>query len=107
MPKKPAHPCNWPGCGELTHKRYCDEHSKEYGRQRRKETPPALYGRRWGGIRNKYLGIHPFCEYEGCDKVAVEVHHIIPLKAGGTHSMNNLQALCKRHHTLVEESRRK
>lgn len=26
MPYKPKRPCSWPGCPNLTHGRYCEEH---------------------------------------------------------------------------------
>ena len=28
MPRKPKHPCGYPGCKELTEKRYCPEHEQ-------------------------------------------------------------------------------
>lgn len=28
MPKKPKRPCSYPGCPELTDRRFCEEHAK-------------------------------------------------------------------------------
>ena len=40
MPRKPKHPCSYPGCSKLTDKRICEEHEKlsnsnyeKYGRE--------------------------------------------------------------------------
>lgn len=33
MPRKPKHPCGYPGCPELTDKRYCLKHQKLENRQ--------------------------------------------------------------------------
>jgi len=35
------------------------------------------------------------CAYCGIDEGEMHIDHIIPRKAGGTHSMDNLQVLCK------------
>ncbi|WP_455430372.1 hypothetical protein [Paracerasibacillus soli] len=45
MPRKPRRPCSQPGCPELTHERFCDEHRKA-GREDMKginviQTPPS------------------------------------------------------------------
>ena len=66
MPRKPKHPCSYPGCPKLTDKRFCEEHEKlsnsnyeKYGRDR---STKKRYGRAWKRIRDKYAAEHPFCE---------------------------------------------
>ena len=49
-----------------------------------------------------FLRAHPLCEdcrAAGRAQVAEEVHHIVPLRDGGTHEWSNLMALCKTHHS--------
>ena len=46
----------------------------------------------------------------GCTERATEVDHIVPLRQGGTSEADNLQTLCKRHHsrkTARYDSKRK
>ncbi|HTX83288.1 MAG TPA: HNH endonuclease signature motif containing protein, partial [Streptosporangiaceae bacterium] len=43
------------------------------------------------------------CRFPGCDMPAAgcEVHHIIPRKDGGPHSLTNLILLCRFHHLIA------
>ena len=41
------------------------------------------------------------CRREGRVTAAAEVHHIVPLSAGGTHDESNLMALCKPCHSRI------
>lgn len=82
MPYKPAHPCHWPGCGKLTHDRYCEEHTKQSNKNYEKYgRDPAVrrrYGRPWSRIRASYVKTHPFCEEcfsRGIIVPVEEVHH--------------------------------
>jgi len=105
MPRKPKRPCSFPGCPNLTDSQYCEEHRKEarrqYDKYERFENPNKAYGKKWKVIRDKYAAEHPFCEE--CFKNGIlvpldEVHHILPLKRGGTHDESNLMSLCKSCH---------
>lgn len=106
MPTKPASACSHPGCPNLTHKRFCEQHAKaEDARYRRYQRDPKInkrYGHAWRKIRNRYITAHPLCEQcevNGRVTAAQEVHHILPLDHGGTHDEANLQALCKPCHS--------
>lgn len=112
MPYKPAKPCAYPGCKELTHDRYCDKHKKEEAKRYEKyDRDPAVrrrYGRAWKRIRDSYVKTHPFCEECLKKGIAVpvdEVHHIIPLAEGGTHERSNLKSLCKSCHLKAHGER--
>ena len=112
MPKKPAHPCHWPGCGKLTHDRFCEEHTQQYNRdyERYDRSPETRrrYGRAWKRIRDKYVSEHPYCEEcfkEGRLVPTEEVHHIKPLAEGGDHRRENLIALCKSCHARIHAER--
>ena len=55
------------------------------------------YDRKWRRIRAQYLKSHPDCVV--CGEPAEEVDHIVSLADGGTHKWENLQSLCKTHHS--------
>lgn len=106
MPKKPATPCSQPGCPALTFDRFCSEHQREDNRNyERYQRDPAIakrYGRRWRKIRATYITQHPLCEdclEQGRHTPVEEVHHVLPLEHGGTHSFDNLRSLCKPCHS--------
>ncbi|MFM1524781.1 MULTISPECIES: HNH endonuclease [Helcococcus] len=108
MPRKPKSPCSYPGCPELVDGRFCKKHEKEYNRNYEKyQRDPRIkkrYGSQWRKIRKIYLNANPLCEE--CLKnnkytKANEVHHILPLSRGGTHSFSNLMALCKPCHSRI------
>ena len=105
MPRKPRHPCAWPGCPNLTDARYCEEHKrgaeKQYDRYGRAPDAAKRYNRAWKRIRDRYITEHPLCE--DCleqDRIvpAAEVHHVVPLSRGGTSDTRNLRALCRSCH---------
>ncbi len=112
MPRKPKHPCSYPGYPKLTDKRFCEKHEKpsncnyeKYGRD--KETK-RRYGRAWKRIRDKYAAGHPFCEMyfeRGIIVPTKEIHHKLPLSEGGTHDRSNLIALCKSCHGAIHAKR--
>ena len=108
MPKRPKKPCGFPGCPLLTHNRYCEEHTRvmntRYNKYERPYTSSERYGSEWRKIRNRFIKEHPLCEE--CLKQdrltpSKEVHHIVPLKNGGTNREDNLMALCKSCHSKI------
>ena len=108
LPYKPKRPCSYPGCPELTDGRFCEQHAKEESkRYEQYDRDPAIhkrYGHAWKRIRDRYIAAHPLCEQckkEGRITPAEEVHHILPLSHGGTHSEDNLMALCKSCHSRI------
>jgi len=112
MPTRPKHPCSYPGCPNLTHERYCEEHKQKANAQYEKyDRDPAVrrrYGRAWKRIRDKYVLEHPLCEQcqeKGLLVPTEEVHHKVPLSEGGTHARSNLIALCKSCHSRIHAER--
>ena len=112
MPKKPKHPCAYPGGNQLVDGKYCEEHTKErnsqYEKYGRNPDTRRRYGRAWKRIRDSYVKLHPFCElcYEkGVLVPTEEVHHKKPLSEGGTHDRSNLISLCKSCHSTIHAHR--
>ena len=108
MPFKPKRPCSYPGCPKLTYGRFCEEHTKEetkrYERNQRDPAMKKRYNRTWKRIRDRYINEHPLCERcqkEGKLTPAEEVHHVVPLSRGGTHTADNLMALCTSCHSTI------
>lgn len=109
MPRKPLRPCSFPGCPRLCEGQYCEEHRaqarRKYDKYERLPDVNRKYGRAWRKIRERYAKAHPLCEE--CLKVGIikpveEVHHIKPVKWGGTNDFSNLISLCKACHTKLE-----
>jgi len=89
----------------LTHERFCPEHRREQRRRfdaTRVSPSKRGYGRRWEKIRAMHLGAEPLCREctaAGLVVAATEVDHILPLVQGGTNDDDNLQSLCRVHHS--------
>ena len=61
----------------------------------------ALYAGRWREISRLWRARNPICG--ACrQQLAVEVHHIVPLRDGGTHHHANLVGLCRECHEALE-----
>jgi len=116
--------CNYPACTQAAEpgRNYCGPHraaidarrAQDDGAGEKRQSATARgYGRRWRKIRFAYLAANPVCvgQVNGapCGRPAEEVDHIKPLADGGTHDIENLQALCKSCHSrkTIEENRGK
>ena len=115
MPHKPKRPCSFPNCPALTDDSFCPQHQSvmtaRYNHHERDPKTRRRYGSGWQRIRARQLAAEPLCEVcrlEGRVTPAREVHHIMPLTAGGTHDPANLMSLCKPCHSRITlaESRR-
>lgn len=112
MPMRPKRPCSFPGCPNLTDRRFCPEHEKleaqRYERYGRDPATKRRYGRAWKRIRDSYAAEHPLCEVclvKGVYTPTEEIHHKLPLSQGGTHDRSNLMALCKECHARIHAER--
>lgn len=92
MPRSLALPCKFPGCPNLN----CEVH-KVKREDNRPSSSRRGYNKRWQRIRAMYLRSNPICE--DCGHSATEVHHIKPLREGGTNHWENLAPLCKKCHS--------
>lgn len=101
-------PCRWPLCPNIVTEPgggYCPEHLPLARKKQDSKRAPAHargYDRRWQKVRAMHLRRHPFCVdclAQGKHTLAEEVHHIKPLRDGGTHAEENLMSLCKACHS--------
>lgn len=108
MPYAAPHPCNKPGCGKLTNKRFCEEHTKTEAKHNwqsdkvRGNRHHRGYGNEWERIRKVVLKRDTYlcqpCLKEGRVKAAIAVDHITPKAQGGTDDEWNLQSICNPCH---------
>lgn len=65
--------------------------------QTRPTTAARGYDSNWRALRLMVLRREPLCRR--CGASASQVDHIVPLRRGGTHAAENLQALCHSCHS--------
>ena len=113
MPYKSMKPCAHPGCPNLTHGRYCEKHQRQADReydkyQRGGESYLEYHNGTWAKLRRLQLQRQPLCELclrERRYTKATLVHHILPLKEGGTSAPDNLMSLCGSCHSRLHAER--
>lgn len=109
MPSKPMRPCGSPRCPNLieTGTSYCPAHSRESHRRVNANRNPANEANRprnWAAIRKAVLLEQPLCAHclEGGRLTAArDLHHIVPLAAGGSNDRSNLLGLCQACHSRI------
>ncbi len=106
MPWKPSTPCSWPGCPELSPRRFCAEHQRQenrrYAAKRRARGADRVYGGKWRKVRRVVLAEEPLCRIcreAGRSTPAADVDHIVPWRRGGAlYALENLQPVCRPCH---------
>jgi hypothetical protein len=74
--------------------------------ERRAESRGVYLSATWKRLRLLVLSESPWCEWRAddgrsCPMPAEEVDHVVPIQLGGErYARGNLQALCKRHHSM-------
>jgi 5-methylcytosine-specific restriction enzyme A len=102
VPTAPRRPCASPGCPEpaIAGSGRCARHAAEQAaRWERNRVPPnvAGYDSVWRRTRARFLRLHPYCV--ACGAEATDVHHVLPLRMGGTNDEENLEPLCHSCHS--------
>lgn len=118
MPTRPGRTCTaTPGCVGIVRNGRCGvcgprrAAQQQYDHQRGSASARG-YDRRWQQLRLMILRNSPLCVdclAEGRTTLATEVDHITPKRDGGADAEENLQPLCKPHHsrkTMREIKRR-
>lgn len=94
----PVRLCLEPRCGNTAEYRgRCKPHAR--ARERATHPNKNIYNTaRWRHTRRKQLNREPLCRQ--CGRIATDVDHIVPIEDGGpTWSLDNLQSLCRTHHS--------
>jgi len=121
MNSKPLRPCNKPGCGQLTHDGYCEQHktakaenNRYYDKYHRSDRSKQFYhSASWKRardlIRIRDNGLCIECLNQKRITVGTIVDHIIPIKQNWNKRLdeNNLQLLCQSCHNKKTGSERK
>ena len=110
MPHRPARPCRYRGCPNLTGDKsgYCGQHLQSTRQQYDTQRGTAAergYDARWQRYRLSYLAEHPLCVLcakNGRVVAATIVDHIIPHHGDQKLFWDpaNHQALCEQHHNV-------
>ena len=86
-------------CGAITKATRCPSCTSERNIERGSSTRRG-YGSRWRRISERYRRLTPYCELHlpGCARVAVDVDHRVPIRAGGRSTWSNACAACRPCH---------
>lgn len=112
MPNAPRRYCAQPGCPfyAVPRSQYCTRHRLQRAERAqadeaarharydkgRPDAPARGYDAAWRAVRDAVLNDCHACAY--CPAKASVVHHLLPVKQGGTHDRTNLVALCASCH---------
>lgn len=106
MPRRALGPCTASMCpGLAVDHGKCERHAQERDRQYnagRSSAAAQGYGRSWEKARAKQLDLYPYCQR--CSAPAIMAHHLIPKRAGGPDTLDNLVSLCHGCHSGIELS---
>jgi len=103
MPHSAPCPCRFAGCDALVVSGVlCEAHRRNANgyEVRRPNASARGYGAVWRRMRLMVLRRQPLCQWPGCNEIATQVDHIVPLVQGGPNKLSNLQALCASHHSM-------
>lgn len=95
------HRCIERDCPELTPATRCPVHTRTADRRRGTRYERG-YSAAWRRLSERYRKRHPLCElrYDGCQLVARDTDHRVPIRAGGPSTWSNAVATCRRCHAV-------
>ncbi len=103
MAVRPAYPCR--KCGVAIRQYPCPRCGEGKRVDRRPPSHKRGYDSKWADLRAWYIREHPLCELclaKGETRAGQVVHHIRPLKEGGSRlDQENLMTLCNQCHAEV------
>ena len=95
----PIRLCAAPTCPEqATYRGRCADHARQVNAATHRNR--SIYNSaKWAATRRKVIFANPLCAVDGCDEIAVDCDHIVPIERGGAvWDLTNLQGLCRPHH---------
>ena len=110
MPLRAPSACRKPGCRGLVRNGVCSvcgplkRHAQQQHDDQRGTAAQRGYDGRWQRRRLMFSYAHPLCvECQRDSRVtpATDVHHVRPVREGGTDEDSNLQALCHACHSRL------
>ena len=110
MPLRAPSACRRPGCRGLVRNGVCSvcgalkRQPQQQHDEQRGTAAQRGYDGRWQRRRVMFWRAHPLCAAcaaQGVTVVATDVHHLVPLRSGGSDEDSNLQALCHACHSRV------
>lgn len=94
--------CLAEGCPQLVRApaSRCPEHARAYDAAHRGDFRWVYQSPEWKRLRADVLERERYCRMPGCNTMATDVDHIVPLADGGApFDRKNVQPLCKFHHS--------
>lgn len=88
--------CSYDNCTQEVVSGRCEAHRRKVER-----APGEYHTKHWRVRRASYLKRHPVCEESGCAEASVDVHHRDGRGPSGSNADDNLEALCKSHHSRI------
>mgnify|MGYP000882923490 CR=1 FL=1 len=95
MPTVALATCRAPGCAALGRSGWCEHHRPAPRIDTRPSRRLRGYDAAWYRLRSTIMRHRPLCS---CGALATEIDHVVPLRAGGTHDLANLRAMCRSCH---------
>jgi 5-methylcytosine-specific restriction enzyme A len=88
-------------CAELSTKTRCDSCRSKLNRVKGSSHKRG-YTRRHRNLAARYLRLRPWCElrFDGCQRVATDADHRVPIRAGGLSVWSNYQSACRSCHAI-------
>jgi len=92
-------------CGEATPRTRCPQHESARNIDRGSSHQRG-YDSRWRRLSERKRRLTPYCELHlpGCELVAVDVDHRIPLRAGGRSTWSNACSACRPCHATKTQA---
>jgi 5-methylcytosine-specific restriction protein A len=93
--------CTYPGCTSRQASSRCTQHANREEKGRRPNAAERGYcSKQWRNLRKLVIHRDAHCQWPGCMQPISDVDHIKPKADGGDDSMDNLQGLCRPHHSV-------
>ena len=92
-------------CGEATPRTRCPQHESARNISLGSSTARG-YTSSWRRLSERKRRLTPYCELHlpGCELVAVDTDHTVPIRAGGRSTWSNAKSVCRSCHATKTRS---